>query len=151
MEILDFDIAKASLIGPAPLAARFAADVRTTHDNFSLLLDLSHIPLTHETPEFAVRTLRPYLSHFHVGNAVCQDPSAEAYGDEHPRFGFPGSSNDVQQVLDFLRALKNEGFFDERVPHILSLEVKPRSGDDPEIVLANAKRTLNRAWASLED
>jgi sugar phosphate isomerase/epimerase len=151
LEVFDYDIAKASLIGPAPLAARFAADMRMNHNNFGLLIDLSHIPMTYETPEFVVRTLRPYLSHFHIGNTVCKDPAAAGYGDEHQRFGFPNGANDVPQVLEFLRVLKNEGFFRADEPYILSFEVKPWKDEDPEIVIANAKRVLNRAWALLED
>ncbi|MCL2376232.1 MAG: sugar phosphate isomerase/epimerase [Defluviitaleaceae bacterium] len=151
LEVFDFDIAKASLIGPAPLAARFAADMRTTHNNFGLIIDLSHIPMTYETPEFVVRTLRPYITHIHIGNTVCQDPAALGYGDEHQRFGFPGGANDVPEVLNFLRVLKNEGFFDEENPYVLSFEVKPWQDEDPDLVIANAKRTLNRAWALLED
>ena len=151
LEVFDFDIAKSSLIGPAPLAARFAADMRTTHSNFGLMIDLSHIPMTYESPEFVVRTLRPYLVHFHIGNTVCTDPSDEGYGDEHQRFGFPGGSNDTAQVLEFLRVLKNEGFFNAEEPYVLSFEVRPFKDEDPEAVIANAKRTLNRAWALLED
>ena len=151
LEVFDYDIAKASLIGPAPLAARFAADMRTSHNNFGLLIDLSHIPMTYETPEFVVRTLRPYLTHFHIGNTVCKDPAAAGFGDEHQRFGFPNSSNDVPQVLEFLRVLKNEGFFRAEDPYVLSFEIKPWKDDDPETVIANAKRVLNRAWALLED
>jgi len=151
LELFDHDIAKASLIGPAPLAARFAADMRTSHNNFGLLIDLSHIPMTYETPEFVVRSLRPYLTHFHIGNTVCKDPAALGYGDEHQRFGFPGSSNDVPQVLDFLHVLKNEGFFRSDDPYVLPFEVKPWKDDDPEAVIANAKRVLNRAWVLLED
>ena len=149
LEVFDFDIAKKSLIGPAPLAAQFAADIRTTHSNFGLMIDLSHIPMTYETPEFVVRTLRPYLTHFHIGNTVCRDPNAEGYGDEHQRFGFPGGSNDVQEVLQFLRILKKEGFFNVDDPYVMSFEVKPWQDEDPDIVVANAKRTLNRAWALL--
>ena len=151
LEVFDFDIAKASLIGPAPLAARFAADMRTTHSNFGLLIDLSHIPMTYEDPQFVVRTLRPYLTHFHIGNTVCADPSAEGYGDEHQRFGFPGGSNDTQQVLEFLRILRDEGFMDAQEPYVLSFEVKPWKDEDPDLVVAGAKRVLNRAWAMLED
>lgn len=44
LEVFDFDMDKAALIGPAPYAARFAADMRTTHNNFGLLVDLSHFP-----------------------------------------------------------------------------------------------------------
>jgi sugar phosphate isomerase/epimerase len=151
LEVFDYDIAKASLIGPAPYAAQFAADMRSTHNNFGLLIDLSHIPMTYETSEFVVRTLRPYLTHFHIGNTVCADPAKEGYGDEHQRFGFPNSANDTEQLVDYLRALKNEGFFNASNPYVLSFEVKPWKDEDSDIVVANAKRVLNRAWAILED
>jgi len=151
LEVFDYDIAKASLIGPAPYAAEFAAEMRKTHNNFGLMIDLSHIPMTYESPEFVVRTLRPYLTHFHIGNTVCDDPNKVGYGDEHQRFGFPGSANDTPQLLNFLRVLKNEGFFNAEEPYVLSFEVKPWKDEDPDAVVANAKRTLNRAWAMLED
>jgi sugar phosphate isomerase/epimerase len=151
LEVFDYDIAKKSLIGPATLAARFAADVRALCPNFGLLIDLSHIPMTYESSEFVVRTLRPYLTHFHIGNTVMRDPGREAYGDEHPRFGFPGSENDVQEVLQFLRVLKREGFFNPLDPYVLSFEVKPWKDEDPAVVIAGSKRVLNRAWAMLED
>jgi len=151
LEVFDYDIAKASLIGRAPLAARFAADMRTTHSNFGLMIDLSHIPMTYESPEFVVRTLRPYLTHFHIGNTVCENPSVLGYGDEHQRFGFPGGSNDVPEVLEFLRVLKNEGFFNVEDPYVLSFEVKPWQDEASDVLIANAKRTLNRAWVLLED
>ena len=151
LEVFDYDIAKKSLIGPAPYAAQFAADIRKKHSNFGLLVDLSHIPMTYESSEFVVRTLRPYITHFHIGNTVCQDAAAEGYGDEHQRFGFPNGSNDVPQVLDFLRVLKAEGFFCKENPYVLSFEVKPWKNEDPDAVVAGAKRTLNRAWALLED
>lgn len=151
LEVFDYDIAKKSLIGPAPTAAQFAADVRKKHSNFGLLIDLSHIPMTHESSEFVVRTLRPYLTHFHIGNTVCADPAAEGYGDEHQRFGFPGGVNDVPELLTFLRVLKAEGFFQKDNPYVLSFEVKPWKNEDADAVVAGAKRTLNRAWALLED
>jgi len=107
--------------------------------------------MTYETPKFVVETLRPYLVHFHIGNTVIFDKEMDAYGDEHPRFGFPGSENDVDEVMEFLRVLKNEGFFNEKDPYTLSFEVKPFKDEDPAAVVASAKRVLNRAWALLED
>ncbi|SNS06330.1 Sugar phosphate isomerase/epimerase [Anaerovirgula multivorans] len=151
LEVFDYDIAKASLIGPATYAAKFAAEMRSTHNNFGLMIDLSHIPMTYETSKFVVQTLKPYLVHFHIGNTVVDDPSAEGYGDEHQRFGFPNSRNDVPQVIEFLRVLKNEGFFNSEEPYVLSFEVKPWKDEDADAVIANAKRVLNRAWALLED
>lgn len=150
LEVFDFDMDKATLIGPAPYAARFAADMRTTHSNFGLLVDLSHFPTTYETTQFVVRTLRPYITHFHIGNAVVV-PGCEAYGDKHPRFGFPDSANDTPQLVDFFRILREEGFFCAHTPYVLSLEVMPFGDEDADIILANTKRVINRAWALLED
>ena len=146
LEVFDFDMDKAALIGPAPLAARFAADMRTTHNNFGLLVDLSHFPTTYETSRFVIRTLRPYITHFHFGNAVVKK-GCDGYGDLHPRLGYPNSANDVAELADYLRVLKEEGFFCPEDPYVLSMEVTPRPGEDEEIVLANTKRCLRRAWA----
>jgi hypothetical protein len=49
--------------------------------------------------------------------------------------------------VEFLRVLKGIGFLNEKNPPIVSFEVKPFGDEDPDIVVANAKRTLNRAWA----
>lgn len=151
LEVFDHDIAKKALLGPAPLAARFAAEVRAEVNNFGLMVDLSHFPMTYETPAMVIQVLRPYITHFHIGNTVICDPAAEGYGDEHQRFGFPNSENDVPEVLAFLRELKKNGFFDAQNSYTLTFEIKPWTGEDVDIVIANAKRTLNRAWALLED
>ncbi len=148
LEVFDFDMDKAALIGPAPYAARFAADMRTTHSNFGLLVDLSHFPTTYETSQFVIRTLRPYITHLHLGNAVVE-PGCDGYGDLHPRFGYPNSANDVPELLDYFRVLQDEGFFRADDPYVLSMEVTLRPGEDEDIVLANTKRVINRAWALL--
>lgn len=150
LEVFDYDVDKASLIGPAPYAARFAADMRMTHQNFGLVVDLSHLPITRETSKFAIQTMRPYITHFHIGNAVVEK-GQPAYGDLHPRFGFPYGANDVSELVDFFNVLKAEGFFDPKHPYILSFEVQPYGDEDGDIVLANTKRTINRAWALVED
>ena len=73
------------------------------------------------------------------------------YGDKHPRLGYPNSANDVAELTDYLRVLKQEGFFNSKDPMVLSMEVTLAPEEDEEIVLANTKRCLNRAWAMLED
>lgn len=150
LEVFDYDMDKCALIGPAPLAARFAADMRLTHRNFGLIVDLSHFPTTYEDSAFVIRTLRPYITHFHIGNAVVK-PGCPAYGDQHPRFGFPESANDTEQLLDFFRVLKQEGFFRAEDPYMLSFEVKPWADEDAQLVLAGTKRVIRRAWSLLED
>lgn len=148
LEVFDYDVDKAALIGPAPLTARFAADVRCQCSNFGLLVDLSHFPTTYETSKFVIQTLRPYIKHLHFGNAVMKK-GCDGYGDLHPRLGYPNSANDVPQLLDYLKVLQQEGFFREDDPLVLSMEVSPRPGENPDVVLANTKRALNRAWALL--
>lgn len=150
LEVFDFDMDKAALIGPAPYAAKFAADMRTTNNNFGLVVDLSHFPTTYETTRFVIQTLRPYITHFHIGNAVVEK-GCEAYGDQHPRFGYPCSANDVNELVEFFTVLKEEGFFNKENPYVLSLEVKPWGDEDGDIILANTKRVINRAWALVED
>ena len=150
LEVFDYDVDKAALIGPAPLAARFAADVRLKHPNFGLLVDLSHFPICRENARDVIRTCRPYITHLHFGNAVA-DPGTKGYGDLHQRLGYPNSANDIPELLDYLRVLKEEGFFCAEDPLVLSMEVLPTAEEDEEIVLTNTKRCLNRAWAMLKD
>jgi sugar phosphate isomerase/epimerase len=149
MEVFDYDVDKKSLIGPAPLAARFAAEVRAKHPHFGLMVDLSHIPLLHETNEESILPVKEFITHAHIGNCVMKDSSMNAYGDVHPRFGFPNGENDVDEVVAFLRVLLQIGYLNEKDPPILSFEVKPFGDEDPELVIANAKRTLNLAWAKV--
>ncbi|BCZ44918.1 xylose isomerase [Clostridium gelidum] len=148
LEVFDYDFDKKVLIGPATYASEFARAVREHADNFGLLVDLSHLPQTYESSRFAIQTMKAYLTHFHIGNCVMKN-GEKACGDTHPRFGFPNGINDVNELKEFLQVMKEEGFFDERNPYIISFEVKPWENEDSEIVVANAKRTLNRAWALL--
>lgn len=150
LEVFDFDCDKAALIGPAPYAARFAGDVRTKCSNFGLLVDLSHFPTTYEDSRFVIQTLKPYINHLHIGNAVMKK-GCDGFGDKHPRFGYPQSANDTQELLAFFRVLREEGFFRKDNPMPLSMEVTPRPGEHADIIVANTKRVINRAWALLED
>jgi hypothetical protein len=110
---------------------------------------LSHLPLLHESAEQSLVPVKDYIIHAHMGNAVMKSKDLPAYGDQHPRFGFPGGENDVDELVAYLRVLKKIGYLDEKNPRILSFEVKPVGDEDPDVVVANAKRVLNRAWAML--
>ncbi len=147
LEIFDYDMDKKSLIGPAPLALRYAKEIRKEYARFGLMVDLSHIPLIHETIEEAILPVKDYITHAHVGNCVLKNAQMAAYGDVHPRFGFPNGENDTEQLTEYLRLLLKIGFLNEKKPPILSFEVKPFGDEDPDLVIANAKRTLNEAWA----
>lgn len=147
LEVFDYDVDKKSLIGPANLALRFAKEIRNEYDFFGLMVDLSHIPLIHEAIEESLLPVKDYIIHAHIGNCVVKNVDLPAYGDEHPRFGFPNGENDVEQVTEYLRCLMKIGFLNDKNPPIVSFEVKPFGDEDPDIVVANAKRTLNEAWA----
>ena len=147
LEVFDYDVDKKSLIGPAPLAKRFAQEIREEYDNFGLMVDLSHIPMLHETIEESLRPVKDYILHAHMGNCVVKDPSLPGYGDSHPRFGFPGGENDVEELTAYLRVLMDIGFLSRERRPIVSFEVKPFGEEDPDLVVANAKRVLQLAWA----
>jgi sugar phosphate isomerase/epimerase len=149
LEVFDYDVDKKSLIGPAPLALRYAKEIREEFDNFGLMVDLSHIPLIHETIEDSLLPVKDYIIHAHIGNCVVKSPDMPGYGDLHPRFGFPNGENDVEEVIAYLKVLFDIGYLGEGKRPIVSFEVRPFGDDDPDVVIANAKRTLNEAWARL--
>src|SRR5690606_27676143 len=147
LEVFDYDVDKKSLIGPADLALRFAREIRKDHAHFGLMVDLSHIPLIHETIEESLLPVKDYITHAHIGNCVVKNSGMPAYGDVHPRFGFPNSENDVDEVVQYLRVLLDIGYLNTANPPIVSFEVRPYGEEDPDVVIANAKRTLTEAWA----
>jgi sugar phosphate isomerase/epimerase len=146
IEVFDYDIDKCSLIGPVSLAKRFAEEICKEFDNFGLMVDLSHLPLLRESPEQSLKPVKDYIIHAHMGNAVVKDKSLTAYGDAHPRFGFPGGENDVDELVTYLKVLLSIGFLNKKNRPVVSFEVKPVGDEDPDLVVANAKRVLNLAW-----
>jgi len=142
---------KCTILGPTKDAVPFAERVKSKYRNFGLLLDLSHLPLLGEQVMEMLEPARDVLSHIHIGTCVMKDETHPAYGDEHPRFGLPGGEVGVDKLAAFLEGLFKIGYFDANGPKPMSFEVKPIAafGESSEIVIANAKRTLNKAWAIL--
>ncbi len=80
------------------------------------------------------------------------DTDHAAYGDKHPRFDVSGGAVGTEEVRRFLEALIYAGYFKRNTPTtmpVVSFEVRPAEGESPELVIANAKRTLAHAWARL--
>ncbi|MEN3008595.1 TIM barrel protein [Pseudothermotoga sp.] len=151
LEVFDYSIEKNALVGPAPVAFEIASKVRSFHDNFGLTIDLSHQPLVFEDAFYTLTLLSAFVTHIHVGNAVLE-PGHPAYGDQHPRFGIKGGKNDVEELSYFLKALFKINYFDKKVATskpVISFEVKPLPNEDPDLVVANAKRTFLAAYAKL--
>ena len=145
-EIFDYDVDKKALIGPAALARTYAEEVCRDYPSFGLQIDSSHFPILHETIEESVLPVKEYVKHAHMGNAVAKE-GCKGYGDWHPRFGYPDSANDVNDLAEYLRTLIEIGYLSEEKPGIVTFEVRPQEGERSEDILANAKRTLARAWA----
>lgn len=148
METFDRDVDKKCLMGPNIEAVAFAKRIREAgFPDFGLTVDLSHFPLQYESTRDALHTVKDYLVHAHMGNCVLRKDSS-AYGDSHPRFSLAEGENGVEELAEFFRGLFEIGFLAEgkkELP-IVSFEVKPLPGEKPEIVLANAKRTMTLAW-----
>lgn len=152
LETFDRTIDKKCLIGPTNEAIILAKKVRAACPNFGLTVDLSHQPLLNESISQMVSKASEYLVHTHIGNCVMSDTSSPAYGDAHPAFGCPAGENDVDEVVEFLRCLRDIGFFKRKLPTsmpVVSFEVKPLAGESAKVVVAGAKRVLNEAWARL--
>lgn len=140
---------KNRLIGPTQDAVDISETLCVDYPNFGLLLDLSHLPLIGETSEYALTLASEHISHIHIGNCAMDDPSHPAYGDNHPRFGAPGTRNDTAELTDFLRTLLNVGYLNKNERRAVSFEVKPMAGESHEAVIAGSKRTLEEAWRRL--
>lgn len=149
LEVFDHTIDKKSLLGPAPLVARYAEAVRAEYENFGIMIDCSHIPMIGESIDEAVNPIVEYITHVHIGNTLIGDKNHPSYGDYHPRFGYPGSENDTEYLAAFLQKLVDIGYLTEGGTNILSFEVKPQGDEDPDPVVASSKRTLDRAWRAV--
>jgi sugar phosphate isomerase/epimerase len=151
LEVFDRDIDKKALIGPAETALEIAVRVKRSCKNFGLMVDLSHIPILGESPAQALVPVREHIAHIHIGNAYFKDRNDPAWGDQHPRFGYPGGANDVPEIVEFLRVLFQIGYLkaDGSTRGNVSFEIKPLPGEDSAVMIAAAKRKLGEAWAHL--
>jgi sugar phosphate isomerase/epimerase len=145
------DYGKNALLGPTVDAVSFAERVKAKYPNFGLLLDLSHMPLLGESATEMLVPAKDVLVHVHIGNCIMKDSSHPAYGDNHPCLGTPGGENGVDELAAFLECLFEIGYLDGETVRPISFEVKPVAalGEASEIVIANSKRVLNKAWALL--
>lgn len=155
VETFDHDTDKACLLGPTDRAAEVMDRVKAEGvANVGLTIDLSHIPMLREDYGECLGLAGEHLIHIHIGNCVCADESLPGYGDNHPRFGYPGGENGVEELRLFLETLTYSGYFTSEVPTgkpVVTFEVKPMPEEEPEIVLAQTKRVFKRAWAALQD
>jgi sugar phosphate isomerase/epimerase len=124
--------------------------VRARVPGFGLLIDLSHLPLQGEGIREALKVSRDHLVHVHVGNCVL-DAADPLYGDQHPRFGYPGGVNGVAELREFLQGLLDVGYLRPDARATLAFEVKPVPGESSASLIAHSQRALLHAWSTLAD
>ncbi|HOX28199.1 MAG TPA: TIM barrel protein [bacterium] len=147
LEIFDWKIDKKRLLGPMDECIKFAENIVRNNSNFSLTLDLSHIPLTEETPESSVPRVMPFLQHVHVGNCVVKNPNSPFYGDKHPEFGVEDGEISREQVQNYFRNLEKYGYLTKKVPTrrpVIVAEVIPPVDSNIEKIIENIKQTLKK-------
>jgi hypothetical protein len=72
------------------------------------------------------------------------------YGDLQPRFGVPGGELDTADVRDYFKLLLDHNLLNPDDKPVLSVEVRPLLAEESsELIIANAKRVIKEAWASL--
>lgn len=147
LEVFDKEIEKKRLIGSTDRAVKIASSLQKSTTNFGLMLDQGHLPQLAENVDVLVQA-KDYLKHIHIGNCVLKDPAHPAYGDQHPRFGLPEGENDIEELVSFLKTLKDIGYIGPKRGTV-AFEVKPMAGENPLVVIANSKRTLKNAWLKL--
>ena len=149
LEIFDRDVDVKALLGPLQDCVDFSNALKKDFADFGLLYDQSHQPLLREQSLPALKMLQSHLAHIHVGNCVAVE-GRPAFGDKHPRFGFPGSEIDVDELAEFLCALFAIGYLkkdpDGTKPWV-GIEVKPQPGESSELLLAGTRRAWIEAWA----
>jgi len=128
-----------------------ARRVLKEHPNFGLTIDQSHLYQLGEDPACVLPEAMDVIVHIHLANCSL-DRELPWFGDQHPRFGIAGSKVGAKEMASFLSILMQAGYFERQhvmaLP-VISLEVKPWENEEPEAVVANAKRTLLRAWAEV--
>ena len=69
-----------------------------------------------------------------------------ALAHKHIQFALDHQNDSLEQLAAYLRLLLKIGFLNEKKRPIVSFEIKPFGEEDPEVCLANTKRTLDLAW-----
>lgn len=149
LETFDRTVDKKAIIGPAGEATALSTRMRREYPDFGLMYDLSHLPLLDEEIGSALTAVKDHLVHVHVGNCV-KVTARQGYGDQHPRFGFPGGENGVDELVAFLRGLLKIGYLSKSPSAAkpwVGIEVKPQPGETSAQLLANTKRVWTEAWA----
>ncbi len=82
-----------------------------------------------------------------MGNAV-KVAGRPAFGDLHPRFGFPAARTTLPELASSSRCCSRSAIWirQHRPSRWVGVEVKPQPGESSELLLAQTRRTWRDAW-----
>ncbi|MBI0580403.1 hypothetical protein IEC97_23935 [Neobacillus cucumis] len=69
-----------------------------------------------------------------------------AWGDQHPRFGYPGSEVNVLELTEHLQVLLEIGYISEGSQNVVVFEVKP-VGNENSDGICTIQTAFVQAWA----
>lgn len=132
-------------LGPTSEALRLLTVVGAEQPNFAMTIDISHLAQLGEDPVASVASLGARAGHLHMATCVVT-PGHPLFGDQHPPFDAPGVAVDVatagRAIGAALAARRAAGV---AAPLTVSIEIKPLAGTDPDVVLRQTRRDLERA------
>jgi sugar phosphate isomerase/epimerase len=126
------------LVGPTAEAATLADRVSSTHDNFRLTIDLSHLAQLGEDPVASVKTLGARVRHIHLSTCVVS-PGHPVLGDFHPSFRAAGVAVTLQSAG---RALAVAAASSPDAELTVSVEVRPQAGEDAAQIYEQSRSDL---------
>lgn len=141
LEHYDRNVHRRFLLGPSAMTAEFARAIRANNPNFGVTLDQSHLAQLREVPADALDVLGDAVCHVHLANCLIRDERSPLYGDLHPPFSIEGGEVGADEIMGFLCALKQSGYFERVMPYgrpIVSVEVRNPDGADPYLTLRQA-------------
>ena len=145
LEPTDRDVDKHFLYGDLTESVECVRSIRQSGmEKMGILLDMSHVPIMHETLESAVQKVGSYIEHIHLGNAVIRNVSSPYYGDKHPCWGEVDSEYDEKDGARFQQLLKEAGYLTRGYDQTISFEMRPLTGMSVEETVSYLRRWFDR-------
>ena len=123
----DRELAKKFLLGPSKEVVEVFNKVNASYRNLGVTIDLAHIYLSMEEPKEYLHNLNDYIEDVHINNCIMNDKTHPLFGDKHVPFGIKEGEIDTDELIDFLKILRDLEYFYRKRP-VITFEVTPTLG-----------------------
>lgn len=148
MEHFDRDVDKKYLLGPTSETVEVIEQVKRKVSNIGVTMDISHLMLLGEDPAQSVKIASSHILHAHLSNYILREGDPRS-GDHHPPFWVSYGMVGPREVASFLHALDRVGYFKGEADNprrgLVTFEIRPGTGETPEMIIAGSKRILRIA------